>query len=47
MRLPEKYKERMKELLGEEEFKAYMDSFEQKNFRGLRVNTLKISTEEF
>ena len=37
----------MKELLGEEEFKAYMDSFEQKNFRGLRVNTLKISTEEF
>ena len=37
----------MKELLGEEEFNAYMDSFEQKNFRGLRVNTLKISTEEF
>lgn len=47
LRLPEKYKERMKELLGEEEFKAYIDSFEQKNFRGLRINTLKISTEEF
>lgn len=37
----------MRELLGEEEFSAYMQSFEEKNFRGLRVNTLKISTEEF
>lgn len=47
MYLPESYVSRMKELLGEEEFNAYMKSFEEKNFRGLRVNTLKISTEEF
>ena len=37
----------MKQLLGEEEFQAYINSFEEKNVRGLRVNTLKISPEEF
>lgn len=47
MRLPEKYTERMKALLGEEEYQEYLKSFEQKNVRGLRVNTLKISPEEF
>lgn len=47
MRLPEKYVERMKMLLGEEEYQAYINSFNKKNVRGLRVNTLKISTEEF
>ena len=47
MRLPEKYIERMKTLLGEEEYQEYLKSFEQKNVRGLRVNTLKITPEEF
>lgn len=47
MRLPEEYVERMKKLLSPEDFQAYMDSFEKKNVRGLRVNTLKISPEEF
>lgn len=47
LNLPEQYVERMKKLLSEEEFQAYMDSFEKKNVRGLRVNTLKITTEEF
>lgn len=47
MYLPESYVNRMKELLGDEEFAVYMQSFEEKNYRGLRVNTLKISTEEF
>jgi len=47
LRLPEKYTERMKVLLGEEEYQEYLKSFEQKNVRGLRVNTLKISPEEF
>lgn len=47
MRLPEKYIERMKILLGEEEYQEYLKSFEQKNVRGLRVNTLKITPEEF
>lgn len=45
--LPEEYTQRMKTLLGEQEFEAYLDSFEKKNVRGLRVNTLKISPEEF
>lgn len=36
----------MKQLLAEE-FDAYMDSFEQMPRRGLRVNTLKITPEEF
>ena len=47
MNLPEEYMHRMKELLGEDEFLAYMKSFEEKNYRGLRVNTLKISPAEF
>ena len=37
----------MKILLGEEEYQEYLKSFEQKNVRGLRVNTLKITPEEF
>ena len=45
MRLPEEYVERMKKLLSPEDFQAYMDSFEKKNVRGLRVNTLNISPE--
>ena len=36
----------MKELLGEE-FDAYLESFCDKRIYGLRVNRLKISTEEF
>lgn len=47
MNLPDSYVKRMRELLGEEEFQTYLDSFEKKNVRGLRVNTLKISPEEF
>ena len=47
LRLPEEYTKRMKRLLGEKEYKEYIDSFEKKNVRGLRVNTLKISPEEF
>lgn len=36
----------MKELLGEE-FDAYLESFSDKRIYGLRVNNLKISTEDF
>ena len=44
--LPEKYLKEMKELL-KEEFSQYLDSFDQKPFHGLRVNTSKIPVEDF
>lgn len=46
MNLPEQYAAAMKELLGEE-FSAYLESFHDTRVYGLRVNTLKISVEEF
>ena len=46
MSLPSKYLESMKELL-KDDFQAYLDSFQDKRLYGLRVNTLKISPEEF
>ncbi len=47
MDLPIRFKERMLKLLGEEEFKQYEESFQNERMYGLRVNTSKISTEEF
>lgn len=44
--LPEKYKERMKLLLGEE-YEKYIGALGEKPVRALRVNTDKISTEDF
>lgn len=44
--LPEQYTDTMRRLLGEEEFAAYMESFEEKGFHGIRVNTLKTTPEE-
>lgn len=46
MQLPIKYKEAMKELL-KDEYDKYIESFEEPRLYGLRVNTSKISTEEF
>lgn len=46
MKLPELFLEKMKYLLGEE-YERYIESFHQKRVYGLRVNTSKISTEEF
>ena len=46
MELPQKYLDAMKELLGDD-FQAYLDSFGEKRLYGLRVNNLKISTEDF
>ena len=37
----------MREILGEEGLAEYLDSFEKPKFTGLRVNTSKISVEEF
>ena len=44
--LPDSYLENMKELLGSD-FNKYIESFDNTRLYGLRVNTLKISTEEF
>lgn len=46
MKLPVAFEEKMKDLLGEE-FQAYIDCYEEKRYYGLRVNTLKISVEDF
>lgn len=44
--LPENFIKRMRERLGEE-FPAFLSSYEKPPCKGLRVNTLKISIEEF
>lgn len=46
VQLPSIFEERMKNLLGDE-FEQFMKSYEQSPHAGLRVNTLKISMEQF
>jgi NOL1/NOP2/sun family putative RNA methylase len=46
MKLPELFEDRMKELL-KDEYEDYLMCFEEKHYSGLRVNTLKITSEEF
>ena len=46
-RLPEKFVERMKKQLPETEWEAFFAVYEQKPVKGIRVNTLKCSAEEF
>lgn len=46
MRLPEEFEEKMKELL-KEEFPDYIACYDKPRYYGLRVNTDKISAEEF
>ena len=46
MNLPASFVEKMKELLGEE-FDSYIKCYDEKRWYGLRVNTKKISVEEF
>lgn len=46
--LPEQFTQRMrKQLKGEDEFFAFLSSYDRPTYKGLRVNTLKISPEEF
>ena len=44
--LPEAYLERMRGLLGEEDYIHYIESFKEEGFRGLRANTNKISPDD-
>lgn len=46
MNLPESYLASMKNML-KDDFDAYLESFNSKRLYGLRVNNLKISTEDF
>jgi NOL1/NOP2/sun family putative RNA methylase len=46
MKLPKLFEDRMKELL-KDEFQEFMGSYEQPHYSGLRVNTLKLTPEEF
>ncbi len=46
MKLPEAFEKRMKEMLGEES-EAFFAAYEEERVYGLRVNTAKISPEEF
>jgi len=46
MTLPKLFENRMRELL-KDEYEDYIQSFEQKHYCGLRVNTLKITPEDF
>lgn len=46
MHLPEAYLNRMQQMLGDE-YPAFIRSYDAPRLRGLRVNTLKISADEF
>ncbi|MDF2539957.1 MAG: hypothetical protein K0S76_2978 [Herbinix sp.] len=46
MNLPKLFEDRMRTLLGEE-YEEYLQCYSQPHFGGLRVNTLKITPEEF
>ena len=47
MELPVSFLENMKKLLSPEEFNAYLDSYSEERVYGLRVNTNKLTPEEF
>lgn len=47
LKLSEEYLNKMRDLLGEEEFSAYLKSFDEVRLYGLRVNTAKITPEAF
>ena len=46
MKLPEIFLREMKELLGEE-YDAWLNTYDAPGYRGLRVNTAKISPKAF
>lgn len=47
MNIPIEFLDRMRELLGKNEYEEFLDSFNKPRLYGLRINTLKISAEEF
>ncbi|MBQ8828331.1 MAG: RsmB/NOP family class I SAM-dependent RNA methyltransferase [Clostridia bacterium] len=47
MKLPEEFENKLKNLLGEDEFSEYKNVLDDERFYGFRANTLKISFDEF
>lgn len=47
MNLPAAFEDKMIKLLGEEEYRRYLDCFNEPRHYGLRVNTAKIPVEDF
>ena len=47
LKLSKEYLNRMRDLLGEEEFSAYLKSFDEERLYGLRVNTAKVTPKAF
>ena len=47
MKLPQTYEDRMRAMLGDEDFAAYVASLERPSSHALRVNTLKLDTAEW
>ena len=46
MNLPESFQHNMKDLF-QENYETYIQSFDEKPYNGLRINTRKISVEDF
>lgn len=47
MRLPDEFKNKMERLLEKEEYIRFIEAYNKPRYFGLRVNTLKVSVEEF
>lgn len=47
MRLPDSFLAKFKELMIDEEYNLFINSFEHHNFEGIRFNSLKIDKEDF
>ena len=47
VKLPEKFAEKMKQMLSDEDYSRYLESLEKPAKSGVRVNTLKLSGDEF
>lgn len=47
MNIPMEFLNRMRELLTKNEYQEFLDSFNMPRYYGLRINTLKISVEDF
>ncbi len=45
--LPQEYCDNMKQLLGEADYQKYIESFSKKSLSAIRINTAKISVEEW
>ncbi len=47
VKLPEKFAEKMRQMLGDEDFARYLESLEKPAKSGIRLNSLKLSGQEF